>query len=466
MRLVVTSGDVSDVDGFYALAAYAQSGSDVAFVMNYPAYLDVPDGTPQTCALEGLGFIYSADQVTELNGKSFSNNDAAKRDLTNVALSLCAYTWFEQQPTGRLFFVVGGVNKVNPFAAVNVGLGSVKNEPGVYARLFSTNRPLLQTTDPVVEGDVFLVQGHGTCGQIQRADIAWAVYDDIYLDFNGSMAFFNDIWDTRLQSCHERGKIRGAFVMGGVLADGRATLTLPSIPGLLNRFSCCTMNQVYAPLGSSKFFGFCARNNLPCYVITNSVVCDLKDSVDEGGALTLMRSFLCNNGLVFDSGEPSFLWEAAQCYYNNGVYDAPRKPFDFYTAHALCKAISDGPDGLPEKGCNCLLFYDDVYGIALVAGEGVSPTTALQLHIQGLSQREADTRMQAETLATREGTGAGAEVGAGTEVGASILRAALSEFVKERAFFETFDAGKLGVIGVRSLAFESTGSGGQLSVLR
>jgi hypothetical protein len=29
-RLIITTGDVSDVDGFYALAAYAQSGSDAS----------------------------------------------------------------------------------------------------------------------------------------------------------------------------------------------------------------------------------------------------------------------------------------------------------------------------------------------------------------------------------------------------------------------------------------------------
>lgn len=38
-KLIITTGDISDVDGFIALAEYAKSGADVLFIMNYPAYL-------------------------------------------------------------------------------------------------------------------------------------------------------------------------------------------------------------------------------------------------------------------------------------------------------------------------------------------------------------------------------------------------------------------------------------------
>ncbi len=37
------SGIVSDVDGFLALAEYAKTGSDVLFIMNYPAYVGVAE---------------------------------------------------------------------------------------------------------------------------------------------------------------------------------------------------------------------------------------------------------------------------------------------------------------------------------------------------------------------------------------------------------------------------------------
>ena len=57
--LIISTGDISDVDGFYALAKYAQSGADVLFIMNYPAYLN-PTNYNVCEELElGLGFRYN-----------------------------------------------------------------------------------------------------------------------------------------------------------------------------------------------------------------------------------------------------------------------------------------------------------------------------------------------------------------------------------------------------------------------
>ncbi len=42
-RLIISSGNISDVYGFFALAEYAKTGADVLFVMNYPAYIGVQD---------------------------------------------------------------------------------------------------------------------------------------------------------------------------------------------------------------------------------------------------------------------------------------------------------------------------------------------------------------------------------------------------------------------------------------
>ena len=37
--LIITTGDLSDVDGFLALAEYFKTGKDVMYILNYPAYL-------------------------------------------------------------------------------------------------------------------------------------------------------------------------------------------------------------------------------------------------------------------------------------------------------------------------------------------------------------------------------------------------------------------------------------------
>ena len=62
--MIISSGDISDVDGFFALAEYAKTGADVLFIMNYPAYINVAaeDPTFET-KNPGLGFKYSAQQV-------------------------------------------------------------------------------------------------------------------------------------------------------------------------------------------------------------------------------------------------------------------------------------------------------------------------------------------------------------------------------------------------------------------
>jgi hypothetical protein len=65
--LIISSGDISDVDGLYALAKYATSGHDVLFIMNYPAYLGVTStfvgdekDEPNKCG-PGLGYKYDTE---------------------------------------------------------------------------------------------------------------------------------------------------------------------------------------------------------------------------------------------------------------------------------------------------------------------------------------------------------------------------------------------------------------------
>ena len=41
MSLIITTGDISDADGFICLADYAKhTDADILFIMNYPAYFN------------------------------------------------------------------------------------------------------------------------------------------------------------------------------------------------------------------------------------------------------------------------------------------------------------------------------------------------------------------------------------------------------------------------------------------
>ncbi len=73
--LIISSGDISDVDGLYALAEYAKTGADVLFVMNFPGYLLREHGDDLNEAGVGLGFAYGARKYfdvsyTELKSKT------------------------------------------------------------------------------------------------------------------------------------------------------------------------------------------------------------------------------------------------------------------------------------------------------------------------------------------------------------------------------------------------------------
>ncbi len=59
-RLIISSGDISDVDGLYALEAYAKTGADVLFAINYPAYLQKEGGFVMGADASGLGYTYGA----------------------------------------------------------------------------------------------------------------------------------------------------------------------------------------------------------------------------------------------------------------------------------------------------------------------------------------------------------------------------------------------------------------------
>jgi hypothetical protein len=87
-KLIISSGDTGDVDGFFALAEYSkvtffvavvailvglnkllhlfQTGADVLFVMNYPRYVEETANDPEfPLKNPGLGFQYSSEQVIE-----------------------------------------------------------------------------------------------------------------------------------------------------------------------------------------------------------------------------------------------------------------------------------------------------------------------------------------------------------------------------------------------------------------
>ena len=361
--LIISTGDISDVDGLFALVEYRKTGADVLFIMNYPAYIGVSSANRSFEEMNpGLGFKYCADdivlesttQVTEnyqrLCGSygGLSNADQMKTALTDVAFEILTKIWREgQEDRGELFFCIGGINSINPFSP-----SAIKNELCAYANLVPEPRHKLQ--DPV-ERKIYCSE----TAEVSKFNLER--YSEIFIDFNGPMSFFHQMWREDLSRPEVVRNIKGAFIMGGVFSSEKP-VTMPSIQGKINRFSSATMNQLYHPQHSSDFFAFLNSFNIPAFVVANNVVRDFmtydndsKDAVNNRG----IEEFLVSNELQGD-----FLKQLALAHYT-GTHRPPRKPFDYYTALALTASLRGAakPSSWPSKR----LFYSNVYGLALIS---------------------------------------------------------------------------------------------------
>jgi hypothetical protein len=372
--LIISTGDISDVDGFYALAQYAKTDADVLFIMNYPAYLGSGINSSEDAKALGLGYEYDTSLYLKYSNillktaedevavqkfmaystlvKTFSAKgrtpaEILKYALTALAFSMAKKVWdaVDSPSKGTLHFCIGGINEINPFSH-----RALKNEAFVYASMvdYTLVTGKLSGLDP---RDAMTSDTRNTGNCLELLDNRTS----IYIDFNGSMAFLDSFWECKL--CEVRSSIKGVFVLGGVLAN-EAPLTLPPVKGILNRLSCATMNQLYAPSRTAAFFALMGSCGIPVYMIPNNVVGDL-GSTPEKRADSPWKSFLSANGIGIQ-----VLNDMASLFYNSG-YNAPVKPFDFYSAFALTTFMATDELQYADRK----LHFDDVYGVSLISSD-------------------------------------------------------------------------------------------------
>jgi len=261
----------------------------------------------------------------------------SKQDImqcfTDLGFAMASKVWnsTDSKNKGNFYFCVGGVNDINPFHK-----NALKNEIFVYRSIVNEMTSLEKCT----EMTVFDINRNPT-----NLDTILSSNDSVFIDFNGSMAFFSSVWRIKLISIKQ--KIKSVFVMGGVLSD-KTAVTKSSIKNVLNRMSCSTMNQLYAPLKSNIFISLMSSWKIPIYMTVNNTVDDLFNDNN-------LKIFLTSNGIF-----SSCLYDMAILFYNSH-YKPFRKPFDFYTALSLVSSMNGDMFG---KSCN--LCIDSVYGITLV----------------------------------------------------------------------------------------------------
>lgn len=388
-NLIITTGDISDVDGFIALAEYAKTGSDVLFIMNYPAYLYYPDDDTQkdkeydnkysgfTYGFKTF-FEYQQEQyrTNKTDEKNIKENDFLKifgidydneykyqyklnyiKALTVLAANMCLKVFSQaKMPKGTLYFMIGGINNKNPF-----NYKFVKNEINVYKSCFDTIK--LDIIDYKKIDDCFQFDIYNDKYQLdynkdyqiftlkelrlpppKKAIYNKTNYENFYIDKNGSAAFFNE---KQFDKIVQKDKIRGFYIMGGVLADVEP-YTANIIPNRVHRPSFATMNQLYHSYNTKLLFDY--LKTVPFYVVPNHTI--------------LIDNNLLENTNIFGGNTTNFLYKIAYEYYVNKKN--AKKPFDYITALLLIKDLTGNLD---KDFTESYIYYDNYFGGTIIAKE-------------------------------------------------------------------------------------------------
>ena len=413
---IVTTGDISDFDGFlsfplYRKAAAKMGNCDVVFIMNYPAYMNdiVPatggsrggktkrsgktkkggDGDSDFSEIvqkiqkiqnssdssditdddktflkqykrndPGLGYSYTSEElfkVQPLNHdaekyKSMYSNINMKDLMKMLAYDMCMQVWeacTQCGPEVGFYFVDGGVNEVNPFS-----INTVKNEFNVYCGCLLG----LQVLNPsILTVDEFCTL---------------ASDKNIYIDMNGSMAFYNDSFGYKLL---DTGRIKLVCIMGGVLAGVK--MDTMSTMSFLNRFGTATMNQLYSKTKTGDFLKKVHEKSIPCYVVSNNEInskftYQTPTPPDRTQSLDLYRTKMQGMGLLPKEGSTLNLFNAFYTAKNNNIVNGPGfivplpfKPFDVLSAYALVQAIET------KLINNAKLYYLPTYGSTIITNK-------------------------------------------------------------------------------------------------
>ena len=385
-NLIITTGDISDVDGFIALAEYAKTGSDVLFIMNYPAYLYYPDDDTQKDKEydnKYSGFTYGFKTFFEYQQEQYKTNKTEEKNikendflkkfgidynneydssykfnyikaLTVLAANMCFKVFSETKmpnniTKGTLYFMIGGINIKNPF-----NYNKVKNEINVYISCFDDIKldiidyKKIDDCFQLINSDKYQLNYNNNYKifTLNRAIIYKTYnYENFYIDMNGSAAFFNE---KQFDKIIQKDKIRGFYIMGGVLAYVEP-YTVNILPNSIHRPAFATMNQLYHSYNTKLLFDY--LKTVPFYVVPNHTI--LKDDN------------LLENTNIFGGNTTNFLYKIAKEFYVTNKN--PQKPFDYITALLLIKDLNGT---LNKSFTTSYIYYDNYFGGTIIAKEG------------------------------------------------------------------------------------------------
>ena len=411
-KLIITTGDISDADGFLALAEYAlNTYADILFIMNYPAFLRFNIRAENTETDYYKGFNYGLGKFLEkmkTNDPEYYklfflddvNNDINKQNfiywLSKITAYFCLkiFTEIKQKATsknksGNLYFMFGGINKYNPFNYTNI-----KNEFMVYKDVILSdnktkiNNEIEKILSDLTINDIILIYlkditaitlskniyNLNSFDSSEEFKTDFSDYSDIYIDGNGSISFLESVNNlfTSDNQIIIQDKLSGFYVMGGVLGDIEA-YTMSIIPTLIHRPALATMNQYYSPNEFYKFiyYLFPTRNNKNkklVFVSNNSVFAD--------DNLICSLSYLISKSRLLE----------LLCSYYYIISKGTKKPFDLMTAKILIRDLNNDistDTELIEKNISSLI-YSRQYGITLLYSKSKSTLILINTNLKTL----------------------------------------------------------------------------------
>ncbi len=201
-KYIITTGDISDFDGFLTFPMYKkiaiEKGFDaVVFIMNYPAYFNYKQALGSFINIDDFKADYNTIEDKINFGRNYDNlgynysyidfyyyhftffesigitPENLKGSMYQLAYKMCYYIWKSIEGNMNFIFIDGGINELNPFA-----IHILKNEISVY---YNVLKELDDVTDEMI-----------TKQSLESFIENLTENDEIYMDMNGSFAFYNN----------------------------------------------------------------------------------------------------------------------------------------------------------------------------------------------------------------------------------------------------------------------------------
>jgi hypothetical protein len=366
-KYIITTGDISDFDGFltfpmYKKIAIKEEFDAVVFIMNYPAYFKFEDriGTFMNekefndqypnkddknqfgIDLPYKGYKYSYKDFFYYHYNFFTKIGIIRPDnslingMKELAFNMCKNIWKSIEGNMDLIFIDGGINEINPGS-----LDFIKNEFKLYYRIINTTYAVPYQ----------YIHYYDLIDFFNNINID----DEIYMDMNGSFAFCNNVNFKSIMTINKFKSIKALSIMGGVYNNTLVqTLSLP----FLNRLTSATMNQLYAPKATNWFLNNLVQYNKSCkiFIVSNNYINDVFSWSNKEDFIKYINE--CK--LLNDEDIYMNLFFA---YYND---QSKFKPFDIVSAFVLIKAILNETSYIETINNYKNLLYNHNYGICII----------------------------------------------------------------------------------------------------